>query len=285
VREEVLIAMCVDDLGLHEGVLQAAMQLQGEGLVSAASALVDGPCWVEAAAWLRDCDPARMEAGLHFNLTEPLGAVPDQSLLRLIARAQMRLLDLVALQAEFERQLDRFERDVGREPEFVDGHRHVHQLPGVREVIVHVLGTRYARKAGRPWLRRCAMPSGATRHRDAGRMKARVVQAMGAHALHTLASVWGFEQNRCLLGARRFADASFAAAFEDWIASARTGDLLVCHPSAATLRPDALIVARIEEFHFLREQAVQILLRHGVRVVPMRAIFARGSAMATGAPA
>ena len=51
--------------------------------------------------------------------------------------------------AEIERQLDAFEAAWGSGPDFVDGHQHVHVLPGVRGPLLRAL----TRRGGRPWLR------------------------------------------------------------------------------------------------------------------------------------
>ena len=91
---------------------------------------------------------APFEAGLHFNLSEgaPLSAdLRDRwpvlpGLAQLLALALVRRLPLAAIGAEFRAQVDAFAEGLGRAPAFIDGHQHVHALPGVRE----------CRVAGRP---------------------------------------------------------------------------------------------------------------------------------------
>jgi chitin disaccharide deacetylase len=43
------------------------------------------------------------------------------------------------VEAEFIRQLDVFEHVTGRWPDFIDGHQHVHALPGVRTAFLKVI--------------------------------------------------------------------------------------------------------------------------------------------------
>ncbi|MFO1265796.1 MAG: ChbG/HpnK family deacetylase [Rubrivivax sp.] len=67
------------------------------------------------------------------------------------ARAALGRSERELLRREITAQLDAFESALGRPPDFVDGHRHVHQLGGVREVLLEVLGERFGSR--RPWLR------------------------------------------------------------------------------------------------------------------------------------
>ena len=85
-------------------------------------------------------------------------------------------IDTLRLRAEIEAQLDRFEDGVGHGPAHVDGHQHVHQLPGVREVLLSVLAGRYDVL---PWVRSTrACPEAGT--------KARVIEALGERGLRAL---------------------------------------------------------------------------------------------------
>ena len=87
---------------------------------------------------------APLELGLHFNLSEgaPLSAALRAlwptlpGLARLLALAHLRRLPLAAIGAEFRAQVDAFAEALGRKPAFVDGHQHVHALPGVRRIVL-----------------------------------------------------------------------------------------------------------------------------------------------------
>ena len=48
------LAVCIDDLGLHAGVNQAAQALALAGRVSSWSCMVDGEAMADVAAWLAD---------------------------------------------------------------------------------------------------------------------------------------------------------------------------------------------------------------------------------------
>ena len=93
----------------------------------------------------------KIDIGLHFTLTQlapiepmprlaPDGRFPSRG--RLYAQAYLRSVDLTEIEAEFRRQIDAFTGATGRVPDFIDGHHHVHQLPGIRDVVARVWGKR-----------------------------------------------------------------------------------------------------------------------------------------------
>lgn len=283
----------VDDFGLHEGVNRAALALLMQGRVSAVGALVDAPAWPEGAAALRSWAAlpaaataaatsdatasarAPCDVGLHLNLTDRLaGGEPFcPSLVRLIAMGAAGALDLARLRREIHRQLDRFERGWGRMPDFVDGHRHVHQLSGVAASLVALLAERYPQP--RPWLR-CTTPRwpsglwpGSRAVGIGAQLKAGLIAALGSRALARLAEREGFAQNRRLHGVYRFEGSAAAhqRRLAVWLAAARDGDALMCHPAATLLPGDPIAPARVIEYQALSsEEFGAALVQHGVRV-------------------
>jgi len=196
-----------------------------------------------------------VDAGLHLDLCEAGGgghvggAWP-----RLVTQAQLGLLDTTQLRGEVAFQLDRFEDDVGRAPDFVDGHRHVHQLPGVRDVLLDELARRYPSPG--PWLRR-TVPRGACA------AKPWVIAALGAPGLDRLCRQRALRHNGRLLGAYGFADdpPRYQRRLAQWLASAHDGDLLMCHPARSATGPDDPIApARTVEYLVLRAPAFGRLL-------------------------
>ena len=82
----------------------------------------------------------------------PEGTFPPVSTVVLLALR--RKLPLAEIRAEIDRQLDSFETVMGRRPDYVDGHQHVHGLPGVRDALIEAMAARGL--AGRVWLRNAA---------------------------------------------------------------------------------------------------------------------------------
>ena len=242
------ICICADDFGLSAGVNAAVVDLAQRGKISATSAMVRRSAWLSGARTLRSLTPARLDVGLHLDLTRPASADgPEPGLARLLAQAYTRTLFAAGLLADIRDQLTRFEDAMGRQPAFIDGHRHVHQFPVVRELLLEEISRRYPTSL--PWLR-STVPGGALRRES---LKARVIHALGGPALQRRACARGLPHSRGLLGVYDFggdADA-YRARLYGWLRTARTGDVLMCHPSAA-LFADPHAHARMREYAVLR---------------------------------
>lgn len=256
------LCVCVDDFGLHAGINAAALHLAARGRVHAVACQVGGPAWLSGAASLRRLEG--VDVGLHLDLTECPLTLPARPLRHVILASLLHRLDEAALACEIGAQLDRFEADLGP-PDFVDGHQHVHQLPQVRDALLAALQQR----GWRPWLRSTRRPGAAV----ADGFKPWLIERLGACELARLAAEAGLRQNRALLGVYDFqlARPGFAALLPRWLAAARDGDLLMCHPSrgvgAAT---DALLAARKAEFDLLDSIRFDVLMRtHPLQLAPL----------------
>ena len=269
--------MCVDDVGMHAGIIDAARRLIEGQRVHAVSCMVGARGWRAAASQLRSLAPTGIDIGLHLDLTEaPLRAGSRHGLGGLIVATQLRVLPRATLRAEIRAQLDAFEDALGSGPTHVDGHQHVHQFALVRTELLSELVRRYGDAP--PWLRSTAVGSvdrSSPRASWRAGAKQRVIQGLGARALLRLAQRAGFRHNRALLGVYDFADqtTSYAERMRGWLAGARTGDLLMCHPSLAG-PADAMGRARVTEFALLGSPLFGCMLRDaGVELAPMSRIL------------
>lgn len=262
------MCLCADDFGLHASINSAALRLVELGRVHALACQVGGAAWPAGAAELRRLQGRALDLGLHLDLSEQALSVPARPLVRLILLSQVRALDAVALRAEIEAQLNAFERGLGRPPDFVDGHQHVHQLPQVREALLAVLARRYP---GRHlWLR--------STRRGSGGFKPWLIEWLGARALARGARRQGLLQNGRLLGVYDFrgGQARYQALLEAWLDGARSGDLLMCHPGLSdSAMHDPIAAARRAEYAVLGGPAFdELLTAAGLRLQPMSQILA-----------
>jgi predicted glycoside hydrolase/deacetylase ChbG (UPF0249 family) len=119
--------------------------------ISATSALVTTPHWPAMAQRLV-VHRGRIAVGLHLNLTlgapigamprfAPKGAFPERN--AVLMRALLGLIETAEVGAEIERQLDAFETHLGHAPDHIDGHEHMHVLPGIRRCLFDVVARRY----------------------------------------------------------------------------------------------------------------------------------------------
>lgn len=275
-------ALCisVDDFGLHAGINEAALQLAAMGRAQAIGCMVGGPAWAAGARSLRLLEPGELDLGLHLDLTElPLGprtAVPLSSIIR---DSLLRRLDRPSVRAEIRAQLGAFEQAIGRPPDFVDGHQHVHQLPLVRDELMAELDKRYGWL--RPWIRSTRAPHlalEAAPQEWRGTLKPRVIEQLGARALARLARRGGNLQNGHLLGVYDFRGGAprYRRLLRTWLHAACDGDLLMCHPSLPCDAADALAAARCAEFDVLSGADLEgWLLCERFLLMPMSRILRR----------
>ncbi len=272
------ICIAVDDFGLHDGINAAALSLAEAGRAHAIGCMVGGAAWHAGSASLRRLDAHRIDLGLHLDLTEtPLQPWTVRPLNALIGDSYLRRLDRATVRAAIRAQLDAFEQAIGRGPAFVDGHQHVHQLPVVRSELLAELAERYG--WNRPWLRSTRR----ARARESLRLqgwrstaKSWVIEQLGASGLASSARECGYAQNGRLMGVYDFQGGPerYAKRLAAWLAAARRGDLLMCHPSAATRQADPLIDARMAEFQVLSSAAFDALyIDAGVVLQPMSRIL------------
>ena len=276
------ICVVADDFGLHAGIDQAIIHLVGHARLQGFGCMTGGRSWQASAATLRADRPAA-EIGLHVDLTERPLARPTQALRSLIIDAYARRLDLRAVRAELRAQLNAFEAALGRAPDYVDGHQHVHQLPGVRTELLAELDERYS-SGERP------LPSGSDTPPAAPfavRLKETLIATLGGVALQREAWARHFAMNTALLGVYGFnADrAAYEALLTGWLASAPDGTALMCHPALSAEPFDAIAQARLVEYDLLGSPVLpDLLARFQIETRPMREILRLGAIPETALP-
>lgn len=251
------ILLCADDFGMNRQINAGILALAQQGRLSATSCMSRGEAFRQDAAAL-----ARLpiEKGLHLNLTEALdGKEFCMPLSRLLRHCYTGTISRQVISAEIEFQLNAFEAALGSAPAYVDGHQHVHQFPIVRECLTEILLRRYHNRL--PWLRSTCRPAMAGIPLKL-RLKAAIIDALGARALRHLASRNGFRMNAHLLGAYDFTggEAHYRQLLSAWLAEAGTNDLLMCHPASDINAADPIGPQRCAEFAVLSGPHLPALL-------------------------
>ena len=261
------LLLCADDFGLTPGIDGAIAGLVRAGRLVAFSCLSNGPAWAADAAQVAGLR-RQAQAGLHFNLTEgrPLSPALARhwpqlpSLPRLLVDAHLGRMPAAAVADELAAQWSAFVQASGCTPDFIDGHQHVHHLPGVRDALL-------------AWLQRHPLPVRSTAHvaGPGGGLKRRVIEHSGGRDLARALAQRGLPHNRLLLGAYDF-QADYRPLMQAWLAQVpASGGLLFCHPGAASAAdpPDPIAAARHRELAYLGSAAfAQDLLAAGVVLAP-----------------
>ncbi|HEY8162325.1 MAG TPA: ChbG/HpnK family deacetylase [Methylocystis sp.] len=274
--KERTVALCADDYGLSHQVSVGIIEALDAGRLTAVSALVNGPRWpAMGRELLRHCDNA--DVGLHFNLTlgrplapmpgfAPTGAFP--AVRQVIALAMRGKLPMEEIRAEIDRQLDRFEAVMERRPDFVDGHQHVHGLPGIGEALLDAMLAR--RLVGRAWVRDPADRAHRIALRRAHAGKALSVRALTS-GLRRVAKRRGFMTNDGFSGFSDFDPGKdYAKAFESFLRAPGRRHLIMCHPGHVDDELKALdpvTITREQELAFLLSPRMpEMLAKRGLKL-------------------
>lgn len=256
------VAICADDFALSPGVSAAIVELIEAGRLSATSCMVAQPYWPDHAPLARAVAD-RADIGLHLTLTDqtPLGEMPALApdgrmppVGTLIRRAFTGALDRAEIDAEIERQLDRFEEHFGAPPAHVDGHQHVHLLPVVRSLLLTALARRYGSAGRMPWLRHTGEAPARIVRRGVAVAKSLFLGVL-ATGLDHQAGRLGIPCSRSFRGIYGFeADADFPRLFAAFVALPVDGALIMVHPAhcdSELPRFDPLVEPRWRERAFL----------------------------------
>ncbi|MCB1510231.1 MAG: ChbG/HpnK family deacetylase [Hyphomicrobiaceae bacterium] len=250
-----MIILCADDYGIAPGVDRAIDALAEAGRLSATSALVTLPEWPDTARRLRQLR-GRIAIGLHLNLTlgsalGPMPATAPEGTLptigQLTARAWTGRLSKNEFRAEIDRQLDRFESEMGYQPDHIDGHQHAHALPVVRSVLA--AAARERSWPSPPLIRSPEDNPLRISRRGIATGKAIAIALVTAGARRTWRAA-GFLTNDSFAGVSAFSsETSFAHELAAALTHPGPIHLVMCHPGFpdATLASRDPVLARREE--------------------------------------
>jgi predicted glycoside hydrolase/deacetylase ChbG (UPF0249 family) len=203
-----------------------------QGRLTATSVLSLGSHWRDSAAWLAGTP---LQVGLHVDLPPGYDSLP-----RALLGAWARTLPRKAIERSLDGQFAAFDAHRTKPPDYVDGHRHVHQWPCLRDALLERFERHYG--AAPRWAR-------ATRPLPGADVKARIIYRLGGPAWERRLRRRGIAHNPRFLGVYDFRPdaAVYRAHLAQWLHAAADGALLMCHPAIGELPGDAIAAARIVE--------------------------------------
>lgn len=235
--------------------------------------------WPQEAAAL-SAVAREADIGLHVTLTDqkPLGAMPSFApggtfppMAAVYKAGLARRLPLVEIEAEIERQVARFIEHYGVPPAHIDGHHHIHQLPGVRDSVLAV-AARLGR--GRIWVRCCSVRPGLALERGVAVAKSLAIGALG-RGIAKRAAKAGVPINAGFSGAYDFLTEArpTGVLFARFVQGAQPNALVMCHPGyvdAGLAARDIMTTPREAELRYLLSDAwSELLAARGLEIGPL----------------
>jgi predicted glycoside hydrolase/deacetylase ChbG (UPF0249 family) len=252
------LILCADDFGQSEQISLGICTLIASGRLTATSVMSEGPYWPAGAKKLATLQHAA-DIGLHLNLTHAFNADNTQAdnkqafsikhpLLYWLLFSQLRLLSRSRLTQIFCHQIDAFSKHLGRLPDFIDGHQHVHAFPVIRDALTDAIALRWSASDKKPWLRAPdqLIDGGNAPH------KAKILQFLcrgftahatrhGLRVSHRFGGLYSLQPQ-----------ADFPAQMQYWLRTAPHGALIMCHPGAPAVDlDDPINCVRNIEFDYL----------------------------------
>lgn len=255
------IILCADDYAISPGTSRVIADLVRGGRINAVSCMAAMPGWPADAAMLvaASAEQRGVEIGLHLTLSDetPLGPLscldsagrlPDPD--KLLRLCLARKIDPAEFTEEIDRQFIAFRQAVGRAPDFVDAHQHVHLYPILRSLVADAV----VRHAPAAWVRvptdtLPAMLSRPFRGKALG-------SALHAIGFRRLLRRKGLRFNRSFAGHYDFGT-GYAGYFARFFAKPSDFHVVMCHPGAGDLAGDSIAPARQSEAIVLSHATIQ----------------------------
>ena len=265
------IVLCADDYALNESASSAIITLIQKQRISATSCMTNFEHWPKFGQKLLPFAD-NIDIGLHFNLTTG-SALTDLSFLntekktypslaKLLMLSYLKRLKPLEIEHELNAQLDRFVDILGRNPNYIDGERHVHHFPMVQDAILKVIKARLPSKT---YVRSVANMQGIA----SDKLKALIIRYTGAFKLRRKLNALGIPYNTSFSGIYNFKKAShFASYFSGFLSSVEDLGIIYCHPGMLVAdEADPIAFARYKEYVYLTSDGfVEALRQYNIQL-------------------
>ncbi len=245
------LCLCADDYGLHQSINAAILHLAQIGRLNAISCMTNMPAW-EMPQQLANLPDIAL--GLHLNL-------PYTTLGKFIVNNYLHRLGPQPIQQAFSDQLHLFQDSVGRQPDFIDGHQHVHQFPQVRKILLDFYLQHFPDKQ--------VIVRNTVNHLRT--LKGISLNILGGLTWRRLLTQQHIPTNCNFSGIYSLNRTDYPTIFATLISKLTQPTLFMCHPGQAITHHDQF---RQREYDFFASQQFQdILNQYQISLQPIRAVL------------
>ncbi len=242
------IIICADDFGYNEAVSSGIIKLLHYGTINATSCMVNMPISKTHAQQLINTVTDNTDIGLHLNFTEGVGlsnGKPFQPLKSLLIKSHLNQLDYQHVYTEIMSQVKKFIQLFNKNPDFIDGHQHVHHLPTIRKALIHAYFDIKLDKSS-TYIRSVANIAGRKS------VKTHIIKSTGANNLLKLLKKFNIPTNNNFSGIYNFDHTvPFSKTMSDAYHKIQDKGIIMCHPGLNSIESDVLQNSRPKEFEYL----------------------------------
>src|SRR3990167_1627949 len=250
------IILCADDYSQNDDICAGIITLLDKKRLNATSCLVNEVSWHRTHTALNQFKK-KVYIGLHFNLTfgKPNSRLWKKQygdsfngLSPLLIRCYSTGYLKDAIAAEMNAQVDAFTHAMGISPDFIDGHQHVHQLPGVRDILIELhrdqKWTGFLRNTSNGFNDYLSL---------AGFPKQQLIALLGGNTFRNRLIKNNIPTNTSFAGIYNFKNAvHYRNYFKHFLKISNPGGLIMCHPGMRSQDiHDPLYQSRYHEFDYL----------------------------------
>jgi predicted glycoside hydrolase/deacetylase ChbG (UPF0249 family) len=257
------IILCADDFGLNPGICEGILGLVANQRLSAVSCMVNTDGFSAYANELIEAGQ-KIQLGMHFNLTEgQFLSEPNRacySLRQLLINTHLGLINSRAIAKELNTQLDYYIQVIGRPPDFIDGHQHVHQFPFIRKQLLRLYEQRL--RAYGTSIRSVYPLINHPQYQSKGR----ILALTGGRSFRRSMQRREVPHAPFFAGVYDFSPATdYRGLFRYWLSTAPDQTLIMCHPGEHSVSVDPIAKARqVELNYFASDVFLQDCLHHRV---------------------
>lgn len=255
------ITLCADDYAFSPSISEAIIYLIKKNRLNSTGCMVNTIYWKNHAVALKPF-LNRIDIGLHFALTDVQPAIISlYQHPKIIKQAYFRKLKQGEIERELQSQIETFEKVMGRLPNFIDGHQHIHQLPVIRDALLSVYEKIFPDK-------NCCIRIPISKPRT---VKSSVITLTGALTLKKQLIERGIPHNSSFSGVYNFSNKkNYPDYFRQFLKNIGPYGIIMCHPGLVE-KNDGIASAREQEFNYFNsQQFLEDCKTHGIDINPLR---------------
>ena len=258
--QKISLSICADDFGITHNVNKGIIKLISK------KRLTEISCIVLTENFKRDAKKIKtfknkVGIGLHLTLTDfkPLskkyslkvnGNMPSNK--SLLYKCMLKRIDKKQIFNEIDLQIQNFKKYLGFDPNFIDGHHHVHQFPLIKECLIDVIKKRKLVK--KIWVRNTDDEVSKIINRNVSILKTLIISFFGKKFKH-LVKKNSIKTNNGFSGIYNFSSkVNFDEIFSKFIKHSGNKHVLMVHPGYSDKilsSLDSVTITRDMELNFL----------------------------------